>query len=98
MKQKPRFTLELLTAAFGLLWLAFAVLLVVTQPALWPVAVAALVLCTAFVFLFRYQLGGQFAPQPRQADLLSHLFQNLSGFWHDDHRSFAHIPSPHFSF
>ena len=61
MKQKPRFTLELLTAAFGLLWLAFAVLLVVTQPVLWPVAVAALVLCTAFVFLFRYQLRTQIA-------------------------------------
>ena len=59
MKQKPRFTLELLTAAFGLLWLTFAALLVVVRPAFWPVAVAALLLCIAFVLLLRFQMRAQ---------------------------------------
>ena len=45
MKQKPRWTLEMLTAALAVLCALLVLVLLVQRPAIWPVLVVLAVQC-----------------------------------------------------
>ncbi|MFR5373663.1 MAG: hypothetical protein ACLTGJ_09210 [Faecalibacterium prausnitzii] len=82
MKQKPRWTLEMLTAALAVLCALLVLVLLVQRPAIWPVLVVLAVLWFALFGVFRYRVrswvarwvcGGSFekiqdAVQPRAAE------------------------------
>ena len=56
MKQKPRWTLEMLTASLALLCGLLVLVLVVQRPAAWGLLLTLVVLWGVAAFLFRYQL------------------------------------------
>ncbi len=56
MKQKPRWTLEMLTASLALLCGVLVLTLLVQRPTAWPALLALVVLWGIAAFAFRYQL------------------------------------------
>ena len=56
MKQKPRWTLEMFTAGFALLAAVLMLLLLMVQPAVWPVLLVLVVLCGVLVVVSRYRV------------------------------------------
>ena len=56
MKQKPRWTLEMLTAALAVLCALLVLVLLVQRPAIWPVLVVLAVLWFALFGVFRYRV------------------------------------------
>lgn len=56
MKQKPRWTLEMFTAGFALLAAVLMLLLLMVQPAVWPVLLALVVFCVVLVVVSRYRV------------------------------------------
>lgn len=56
MKQKPRWTLEMFTAGFALLAAVLMLLLLMVQPAVWPVLLVLVVLCGVLLVVSRYRV------------------------------------------
>ena len=56
MKQKPRWTLEMLTASLAVLCGLLVLVLLVQRPTAWPVLAALVVLWGICMVVFRYQL------------------------------------------
>ena len=56
MKQKPRWTLEMLTASLAVLCGLLVLVLLIQRPTAWPVLLALVVLWGVVVVLFRCQL------------------------------------------
>ena len=90
MKQKPRWTLEMLTAALAVLCALLVLVLLVQRPAIWPVLVVLAVLWFALFGVFRYRVrswvarwvcGGSFEKSKTQFSLepLSQPAALLSG-------------------
>ena len=56
MKQKPRWTLEMLTASLAVLCSLLVLVLLIQRPTAWPALLALVVLWGVVVVLFRCQL------------------------------------------
>ena len=56
MKQKPRWTLEMFTVGFALLAAVLMLLLLLVQPAVWPVLEMIIILCAVLIVLARYRV------------------------------------------
>ncbi|WP_242980925.1 DHH family phosphoesterase [Faecalibacterium prausnitzii] len=61
MKQKPRWTLEMLTACLAILCVLLMLVLLVQRPAIWPVLVVLAAAWCIGMGLFRYRLRSQLA-------------------------------------
>ena len=56
MKQKPRWTMEMLTAALAVLCALLTLVLLIQRPSIWPVLLALVVAWGICMAAFRYQL------------------------------------------
>ena len=54
MKQKPRWTLEMLTASLAVLCSLLVLVLLIQRPTAWPVLLALVVLAAAFLGIRQY--------------------------------------------
>ena len=70
MKQKPRWTLEMLIAALAVLCALLTLALLVQRPAGWPALAVLVVLWGIGICVFRYQLRRWPGPPP-----------GISGWW-----------------
>ena len=63
MKQKPRWTLEMLTASLAVLCGLLVLVLLIQRPTAWPALLALVVLWGVVVVLFRCQLRSLSRPR-----------------------------------